>query len=81
MQSTQAPLLDSARFEGLGHLHQVGKCFGLHLFHRMPAMDLDGDFAQPDLSSDLLIHQARDRQGHDLLFSGCQRLKTRAQLA
>jgi hypothetical protein len=44
--------------EPRSHLHQVGKGAGIHLFHDFAPMCLDGDLANSQLSSDLLIQQA-----------------------
>src|SRR5258708_38092275 len=42
-------------------------------------MDLDRDFAQAELSADLLVDQAADHEIHDFAFAGAKLLKTIAQ--
>ncbi len=51
----------------------------MHLVHDPTAVGLHGDFADPEREGDLLVHEAGNRQGHDLLFARTQSLMTRVQ--
>src|SRR6516162_2538316 len=51
------------------HPHQVGERARGHFPHDMPAMDLDGNLAQPQFAGDLLVHQAGSDEAHHLAFA------------
>jgi hypothetical protein len=63
--------------EHVGHSYQINQGLGSHLLHQnqMPAVDLDGDQAQPRLGGNLLVHQSGSHQGHDLPLAGRQSIE------
>src|ERR1700759_5327986 len=53
----------SANVEKIGDAHQVGARKCAELLHRVVAMHLHGDLADPDLGGDLLVHPSERDQG------------------
>ena len=49
----------------------------MHLSHRLSAVDLHGDFADADVSGDLLVKAAGHHQGHHFALTGAQRFEAR----
>src|SRR5262245_30494300 len=49
--------------------HQVGHRGRVHLLHHLPAMDLDGHFAEAEVVCDLLVEQPRDDPAHHLTLT------------
>lgn len=54
------------------HPHQVGERVGLHLLHDLASVRFHCDFADPELTTNLLVQQARNYQRHDLPFARSQ---------
>src|ERR1700675_3496898 len=59
-------LSGARRSEPVSHAHQLGNRFREHLAHDLPAVDLHGDEAQPELGRDLLVYPSRHDELHDL---------------
>src|SRR3989440_10678493 len=55
--------------EQFRHSHQVGERARGHFPHDMPAVNLDGNLAQPQFAGDLLVHQAGSDEAHHLAFA------------
>src|SRR5215510_13820258 len=51
------------------HPHEIGERARGHCPHDMPAVDLDGNLAQPQFAGDLLVHQAGSDKPHHLAFA------------
>src|SRR5215471_4655327 len=66
--------------EHFRHPHQVGQRARGHFPHDMPAMDLDGNLAQPQFARDLFVHQAGGDQAHHLAFAFGQAVEACPQL-
>src|SRR5207342_2214262 len=62
------------------HANQVRERARAHLAHGLSAMDLDGDLAQFEHTSHLLVHLACGDEGHDLALARSQRCKTFSDL-
>jgi len=72
--------LPSADAQLLQHAHQLGNRASFHLAHGLRSPDFDGDFADIQLSRDLLVeHASHHANQHRLLPTG-QRIPTRTQL-
>ena len=56
-------------FENVGHPNQLGIGSRAHLVHCRSAMNFDGDFADPEIAGDLLIHFAGRDVQHRLLLA------------
>ena len=67
------------QFEGFRCPHEVRQGSYAHLPHEVTSMDLDGDFAEPEFSRCLFIHQARGDKRHDLPFARRERLEPPAE--
>src|SRR5260370_17590960 len=63
------------------HSNQFCQGFGPHFPHHVAAMNLDGDLADPELKSDLLIEHTRNHQAHDFALPRAQGLVTFSQPA
>src|SRR5689334_21073498 len=59
----------SRNAEASRHVHQVGERSRLHFPHHLATVRLHRDLADSELSSDLLVQQARDDQRHDFSFT------------
>src|SRR5258707_11335577 len=61
------------------HSNQFCQGFVPHFPHHVAAMNLDGDLADPELKSDLLIEHTRNHQAHDFALARAQGLVTFSQ--
>ena len=66
-------LLGYGQIELRGHSHEIREGVGFQLAHDLTAMTLDGRFTRSELSSNLLVQQARHHKPHHLALTIGQR--------
>ena len=52
--------------EPVGHSHQVGQGFRIHLVHHLPAVGLYRDFTDTERAANLFVQTANYHERHDL---------------
>ena len=57
-------------FEALDHADEVGEGVGLHFFHDVAAVELDGDFAEAEFGGDLFVEVPGVDEPEDIEFAG-----------
>ena len=61
------------------HVYEIGEGLGMHLSHHPGPMCLHSDFADAELTTDLLIQLTTNHQCHHLPFSTTERTVARSQ--
>src|SRR5271166_113645 len=70
----------SPRSDRIGHPHEARKGSRAHFAHGGASMNLDRDFAYPQVACDLFVHLAGRHQQHHLLFAWRKRVEPQLDL-